>query len=247
MTLNEQGAASLRAILDALPFGMNNDLLLFSIFGSQVKGTERHDSDLDVLLVTRKSVCITTIHDTITKTPGGVEKCTILPHIPETISTMANVYGSVEYGVLREDGAKTLYRSADFDIALHQEIDYEYCTMRWMERAHAYIFPEEDHSESWPASTCFWMYMGVESLLRAGLLSIRVRFPFTRDVRVLYEMIPPERRPPVDIGAVAAIRERYEENNDEKCWSPADVRVAKEMAGDAYDFTRVMTRPIKAV
>lgn len=243
--MNEQGAASVNAILEALPFGMADELMLFSIFGSQVRGTERPDSDLDVLFVVQPSVraSVRTIHDTIVGAPGGVSRATVIPHGPDTITRTANVYGTVEYHVLREEGARTLYRSADFDVQLHTEIDYEYCTKRRLQMAAKNIFPEKDNSALLSGSTCFLMCMAIEHLLRANLMSIKTKFSFIRDVRVLYDMLPPERRPPVDIKAVAAIQERYKETTDEECWSLADVAEAKDMAQRVYDFTCGVIQP----
>ena len=246
--MNEQGTASVNALLEALPFGIPDDLLLLSVFGSQARGTERPDSDLDVLFVTRtsKTSCYPAVRDTITETPGGVSKATVIPHTPDTVTKTANVYGTIEWGVLRGDGAKTLYRSPDFDVKLHPEIDYDYGAGRWLAMAEKQIFPKVDNSGSWPASACFRMYVATCSLLRAGLLSAKMKFPFTRDIRVLYEMLPPERRPPLDVGAVEAIRERYKENSDEKSWSQADVRAARDLARQAYWFTSRMVKPIEA-
>ncbi len=133
--MNQRATASVNALVKALPFGAPDDLLLLSVFGSQVKGTERPDSDLDVLYVTRASLSVNTVSDTITKTPGGVTKATIIPHGPDTITRMANVYGSVEWGVLREQGAKTLWRAAGFNVKLHADIDYDYSAGRWLDMA----------------------------------------------------------------------------------------------------------------
>lgn len=60
----------------------------------------------------------------------------------------------------------------------------------------------------------------------------------------MYETLPPERRPPLDVVMAAAIRERCEEY-DEKGWSLDDVRGAKDMAGQAYRFTNKMMKPAK--
>ena len=244
--MNEQGGASVNALLKALPFGMSENLLLLSIFGSQVKGTERPDSDLDVLFVAQKpdGLCFRTIHNTITEAPGGVKKVTIIPHNLETVSRTANVYGTVEYGVLREEGARTLYRSANFDVRLHSEIDYEYSAGRWLDMARKYIFPEEDYSERLPGSTCFDMHLAIVNLLRVGLMTCGVRFPFTRDVSVLYEMLPSERRPPLDVNAAALIRKRYGEDEDENGWSQEDAAKAQDMAKQVYHF---MSGTVKVV
>ena len=241
--MNQRATASVNALIKALPFGAPDDLLLLSIFGSQVKGTERPDSDLDVLYVTRTSkiLPINTISNAITKTPGGVTKATIIPHGPDTITRTANVYGSVEYGVLREQCAKTLWRAAGFNVKLHPDIDYDYSAGRWLDMAKNIIFPEEC-LESRPASTCFWMHMAISNMLKAGLISARIKFPFTRDVRVLYGMLPAERRPPLDVEAAAAILERCDK--DDKNWSRADVRAATHMAKQVYRFTNKTIKPV---
>ena len=133
--MNQRATVSVNSLIKALPFGAPDDLLLLSIFGSQVKGTERPDSDLDVLYVTRTSkvLPINTLRDAVTKTPGGVTGATVIPYGPDTITRTANVYGSVEYGVLREQGAKTLWRTVGFNVKLHADIDYDYSAGRWLD------------------------------------------------------------------------------------------------------------------
>ena len=244
--MNQRGTISVNALTKALPFGIPDDLLLLSIFGSQAKGTERPDSDLDVLFVVRTSKAspINAVHDAITKTPGGVTRTTIIPHTPDTITWTANVYGTVEWGVLREQGAKTLWRAADFDVKLHPEIDYDYSAGRWLDMARKAIFPEMDRSESRPGSACFRIHLGACNLLRAALLSAGMTFPFTRDIRVLYGMLSPDRRPPLDVDAVEAIRERYDKDRDDKNWSRDDVRAARNMVKPAYRFANRMIKPV---
>ncbi len=66
------------------------------------------------------------------------------------------------------------------------------------------------------------MHMAISDMLKAGLISARIKFPFTRDIRVLYGMLPAERRPPLDVEAAAAILERYDK--DDENWSKADAR-----------------------
>lgn len=134
--MNKYGNISVNAILKMLP-NTSDNLLYLAIFGSQVRGTERPDSDLDVLYVchTESQSLGKVIHDTILEAPGGVKTTTIISHTLETIKEPSNVYGSVEYHVLRGEGARTLYRSADFDITLHTEVDYEYGAKQWLELA----------------------------------------------------------------------------------------------------------------
>ena len=97
-------------------------------------------------------------------------------------------------------------------------------------------FQKKDYSERWPRSTCFDMHLAIVNLLRAGIMACKVRFPFTRDVRMLYEMLSLERRPPLDVDA-AAIREKYDENKDETGWTQVDVAKAQDMVRRVYHFT----------
>ena len=232
--MNEHGAASVNALREALPF---DGLLYLAIFGSQVSGTERPDSDLDVLFVVRtsKESCYTEVRRAVTGTPGGVKKASIIPHVPETVAKSANVYGSVEYRVLRGYDAETLYRSADFNIELHPDVDYAYSAERWLEKAEAYIFPKGDSSQPLSALECFWLHNGIDCLLRASLMSVSTEFPNTRDLRVLHDMLPPDRRPPLDTDILAAMREKLD-RNEEGPWSHADAQAMSSMAKNAYDF-----------
>lgn len=227
--MNKHGAASVNAIHKALPL---DGLLYLAIFGSQVKGTERPDSDLDVLFVVRdsESSCYPKVRRVITEAPGGVKKVTIIPHIPESIARMANVYGSVEYGVLREDDARTLYRSADFGVELQRGIDYRYCAQRWLEKAKTYILSNDD----WSELTGSWLYNGIDCLLRASLMAIGVKFPYTPDLHMLYDMLPPDRRPSLDLDMLAVVRNKWDCGNDS--WSQTDAQAISAMAKSAYSF-----------
>ena len=216
-----------------MPF---DGLLYLAIFGSQVRGTERPDSDLDVLFVTRtsKESCYTEVRSVVTETPGGVKRASIIPHIPETITRMANVYGSIEYRVLRERDAETLYRSADFGIEQHPNIDYAYSAERWFEKAETYIFPKSGNSNPLSELECVWLYNGIDCLLRASLMSVGVEFPDTRDLRVLHDMLPPDGRPPLDLDVLAVMREKLD--SDEDPWSHADAQTMSSMARNVYGF-----------
>lgn len=243
--MNKHGAASVNALRKALPF---DGLLYLTAFGSQVRGTERPDSDLDVLFVVRtsKESCYTEVRRAVTGTPGGVEKVSIIPHIPETVAKSANVYGSLEYRVLRGCDAETLYRSADFSIDLKPDVDYAYSASIWMERAEAYIYPRDDCSKSLPPMyRCSRLYSGIDCLLRASLMSVGVKFPDTRDLRVLHGMLPPNRRPPLDLNALAAMREKRRLYHNKDSWSHADAQAMSAMASDAHGFIAAGMRRVR--
>lgn len=234
--MNERGAASVQSIIRNVLSEPPDGLLYFAIFCSQVRGDERSDSDLDTLFVVReaKQTCIVQVSKAATGVVGGVENVTIIPHIPETIQEMANLYGSVEYHVLREHDAKTLYRSADYTVQLQTKIDYEYSAKRWLENAKAHIFLKDADSESPPLR----FRKGIDCLLRASLLSIKVKFPYTRDIRVLYNLLPVGRRPPLDIDVIATIPDKYFDNQND--WSQDEACMVAVMAKQAYKSTEKM-------
>lgn len=220
--MNERGAASLNALRHALPI---DGLLYLSVFGSQVKGTERPDSDLDALMVSAEPSCRRAIRDAITRAPGGVSDATVLPHTPETVERMANVYGSVEYGVLRGVGSMELYRADGFDIELHSGIDYAYSARRYLETVKSCMSLDGPPGE--PERPL--LLIAADCLLRASLLAAGVDFPWTRNLRALRDMLPPSARPPLDLGAL-------EGDDDSRDWSQAEAQAASDMTERAYRF-----------
>ena len=206
--MNKHATASVSAICKALPFERRhtdgngqNDLLLLVVFGSQVRGTETPQSDLDILYMTRgeRWALDEAIRQTALGASGGVGAVSVFAHTPQSVRKFANLYGTMEYEVLRGiGGVKTLYRSESVDDMLGsilREPDLVQCASRWLQLAEEIIF----HSTS-PLSqkkisrlvglTCFDMYKAIGNILRACLMSAGVRFPFTRDLSLLYDMLP---------------------------------------------------------
>ena len=194
--MNKRGAVSLESLRRALPM---DGLLYLAIFGSQVRGDERPDSDLDVLLVSRGG-CWKGVHDAIVRAPGGVPSATVLPHTPDTLARVANLYGSVEYGVLRGIGSEEVYRTDGFVVDLSGDIDFGYGAGRWLEKAEQYI------SCCGPGDSRDTLRLAADCLLRASLLSAGLKFPWTRDLQELLDTLPPDARPPLDLDALDAGR-----------------------------------------
>lgn len=243
--MNRRAVASVRAIRRALPFEPRNMLLLFAVFGSQVRGTETARSDLDVLYVTRRKSqsFYNTVRRTILGAPGGVKAVSIFDHTPQTIKRFANLYGTVEYGVLRGNGGvKVLYKSesADLDSVMKgpPEADNEWCAKQWMKLSEGIIFHgPENGPQSPPGLTCFLMRQSIDYLLRACLLSAGIKFPFTRDMGELYEMLPSEKRMSLDLDALAHWA-RYADGGDGWAYTDDDAAAATDMAERAHAFTR---------
>lgn len=239
--MNARGAKSVQSIMENVLHKPPEGLLYFAIFGSQVKGTEREDSDLDMMYVTSTGDSLSaSVVRRAAKIPGGVKMVTILPYTLESIVEGANVYGSVTYRVLRGKDTRTLYKSPDFYIDLQPGIDYKHSATYWVESAQEFIFPETDCSESRPGRTCYDMHIGTDYLLRACLCMQRTKFPFTRDLRILYNMLSPERRPPINMDLVVSwlrYLEKWDGGKKESDWTRDDAREAKEVTKRAYEFT----------
>ena len=233
--MNECGVVSVKALTEALPF---KTLQYLAIFGSQVRGDARPDSDLDVLVVSRDDL-YGTIRNIILGAPGGVKTTTIISHTPEIISEPSNVYGCVEYHVLRGEGAHTLYRSADFDVQLHTEVNYEYSAKRWLELATQRL--SSHRLDSQYGSTCCAMHAVIGFLLRSLLMSNHILFPYdTRDMRELYALLPSP--PPLDVDKVARWRD-YLIDFDNTKWSKRDAQDATIMAKQTHSYTtRIITQ-----
>lgn len=233
--MNKRGVASVKALTEALPF---KTLQYLAIFGSQVRGNARPDSDLDVLFVSHADL-YSTIRSTILNASGGVDTVTIIPHTSDTIRKACNTYGSIEWFVLRGKDARTLYRSADFDVTLHTEVDYEYGAKRWLELATQHL---SDHTlDSQPGSTCCKMHAVIGCLLRSLLMSNRILFPYnTRDIGELYELLPSQ--PPLDIDKVMGWRD-YLLDFDNTKWSKHDAQDAMTVANQICSYaTRIITQ-----
>lgn len=116
--MNSRAAASIKAVEEHVLADPPDGLLLFIVFGSQARGTETTDSDLDIMYVTRRESprFYKTVHDTVLGADGGVKAASIFPHTPESVKRDANLYGMPEYGALRgcrDGGSVILYRSKD--------------------------------------------------------------------------------------------------------------------------------------
>ena len=158
--MNSSAAASIRAIKRHILADPPDELLLFIVFGSQVRNEEKSESDLDILCVTRTESrqFYESLHNAMAGARDGVRSATVLEHTPQTIGWNANLYGTPEYGALRgyhNDESIILYRSDDACDALddimaggaggcrgdedgHNEkdaCDTDWCARQWLGRA----------------------------------------------------------------------------------------------------------------
>lgn len=222
--MNRRAAASVRAVKRELLSDPPADLLLFVIFGSQVRNTQTPESDPDILYITRtnpgkfsKSLC-----RTLAGTRGGVRTATVFEHTSYTIGRNANLYGSPEYHALRghrTGESRILYRSPRACRALDPLLaagvggcpanghnDTDICDTEWCADWYLRISALRlSAGRSWARSTdnlgpnlepaCNSLYDSIGHSVKACLLSRRIMFPYARDIRDLYRLLPPDCRP----------------------------------------------------
>ncbi len=229
--MNRQTTASVEAIRNALPFeNPNTTLLYLAIFGSQVRGTERPDSDLDIFFITDKWSLdiIMMVKDVARKAPDGIQDINKFAYSIEGIRKHANLYGSPIHDVLRGiDGVQVLYQVEPLDYMI-KEPDLGWCALQWLDMARMHITPTGKNY----GLVCFHNSLVIDYSLRSYLLYNGVRFPRTRDVRILYGMLP-NRTISLDFDAVNYWRD-YVYHTDSQ-YTKDDADVAVSLARHTYD------------
>ena len=188
--MDRRAAASLKAICNSLPLNHSNVKLLYmAAFGSQIRGTYRPDSDLDILYVTDvwSFEFGVAIKRTGRQTPGGMHDINTFSYSYGDIQRHANLYGAPMYGVLRGIDSRTIYRDVHFNPAL-ADPDTHWCAGEWLRIADIHLgrAATDDCGLS-----CFHASLVIDYSIRAYLLHHGIRFPHTRDIRILYDMRPP--------------------------------------------------------
>lgn len=136
--MNKQAAASLKAIRAALPFDHPDAKLLYmAAFGSQVRGTEGSDSDLDIFYVVGEwSVGFdTTVTRVGRRAPGGMRDINTFSYSLSSMKKHVNLYGSPIHDVLRGiGGIDVMYQAEPLD-HLIAEPDMGWCAAEWLNMA----------------------------------------------------------------------------------------------------------------
>ncbi len=130
--MNTQALISLHNIRKNILAKSPSNLLFFALFGSQVRGTERPDSDLDFLYVVKdfeKEDEITQSKvSEIVRANGGLQTLTRLRSDKKGIYNEMNIYGTVNYRVMRGEDTMILYKQFDFKIEKKCRVLFSLCT-----------------------------------------------------------------------------------------------------------------------
>ena len=199
--MNERARVSIDAIRSKIPEHRDTEWVI--VFGSQARGDQRPDSDLDILHIVNRwcskynDTHYHAIKNIIKGTPDGVRDVTILVETPLTIQKYGNLYGTTEYNALREGVA--VYEAKDAQrLHTHEMSDAE-SARRWLSLAYTQVLygrqmkRVEDRREMWQKSvTC-----SIKSLLCAR----GMRFSFVRDdPRALLALLPGGDTPGIGLG-----------------------------------------------
>lgn len=236
--MDKRAVASLKAIRAALPFNHPDTKLLYmAAFGSQVRGTERPDSDLDIFYVVDdwSFDFDMAVKRAGRRAPGGMHDINTFSYSLSDVREHANLYGSPIHDVLRGiGGVDVMYQAERLDCLL-AEPDLGWCAAEWLDIAgiHLRRAVGDDHGV-----ICFHASLVIDYSLRSCLLHFGVRFPRTRDIRVLHGMLPVDIR--LDLEAVNYWRDHIKHPDNH--YSEEDARTAVEAARRTHDIVGSIIR-----
>ncbi len=241
--MNKQSLVSLYSIRKNILANPSENLLYFAIFGSQVRGSERPDSDLDFLYVVKNHD--DPLHDAVcdaVRVKDGMNVLTRLRYTKKGIYKEMNIYGLPPYRVLRGEDTMVLYRTPDFNPRLVKKVNYEGNAKEYFDRATGNISNPKNVTKYYKAGDwCFGMHHVISDLLKTCLLFNHIRFPYTKDLHVLYEMLKPDKRPRMDVDVVQGWQDYWHEHyRKQDSWDWDEAKEAKRIARRAYKFVREM-------
>ena len=170
-----------------------SDILLLTVFGSQVRGTALPDSDLDLLFVAKNYESAVQTHNTISHAIRSRTSATILGHSVDTIKKPANLYGTPEYAVLRGINTHVILQQPGNIPHVNKKINYVWCAAQWLKIAADTLWPPSDAPIK-KEEKFFYMYRTIDHLFMACLLHHHIKFPFTRNIHQLYELLPSQHK-----------------------------------------------------
>ena len=173
------------------------DVVMVVVFGSQARGTATPHSDLDVLYVKRnRRAKLYDLFEKAIRRPQGIDRYTLFDHTAHSIKKKMNVYGTMEYWAMRE--GVIVYQSRQAGPILKRLANYDHdslsaCTREWFRTAEKYYADGVSYEEKYRRDddfTCHMMYLSVTSLIKSVLVHNEIRFPFSRTLKPLYDLLP---------------------------------------------------------
>lgn len=170
------------------------------VFGSQARGTATARSDLDVLYVAQnRHVELYDLFEKAIRRPQGIEKHSLFGHTAHSIKKKMNIYGTMEYWAMRE-GAIIYLDDKRAGSVLRRLVDYEddasllsACAGEWLKIAERYYSDGATYEKKYRRDddfTCHMMYLSISSMIKSMLVLDGIRFPFTRTLKPLYDLLP---------------------------------------------------------
>ena len=212
--MNRRATISVNALRKA--FEKDDNILLCIIFGSQARGTERLNSDLDVLCILKRITLkqkvgryrhirlskwghIKEIQNITKNTKGAVRSMNTLIETQYTLKTNtdATLYGTILYRALHE--GIIIYKGKGSEKIIRDYIENPFTNLRrhadlWLQKA----FRDIDNTKNLPSHMvdigCDNIERAIHCMLRALLLSRSIQFPFGRNFKILYDILDKKER-----------------------------------------------------
>lgn len=212
--MNRRAVISVNALRKK--FAKDDNVLLCIVFGSQARGTERPDSDLDLLCVLKRITLkhkvgryrhirlskwghIKEIQNVIINTKGAVRSMNTLVETQNTLKTNidATLYGTTLYRALHE--GVIVYKGKGSENIIQKYVENPFNNPRrhadaWMKKA----FDDMDSAKKLPPYMadvgCDSMERAIHCMLRALFISRGIQFPFGRNFKGLHDMLDKKER-----------------------------------------------------
>ena len=243
--MNQKAKTTISLLQKKLP--TYEDTLLVMAFGSQVRGTEHPDSDLDILHVVRDGGNESKMADIKTlgaSSHDAIEKMTILEYTDKSILDWGNLYGRAEYNAIRK--GRIIFKREPVASELLKKFNgrtRSTAIRRWLEFAKSDINVGKQWKTRDVNIACFMMQRSIDACLKTVLLFRNVEFTRLVGIRAHYKlMTAADRRlilDKLDIDRIASWQ--YNMFNKYGKYDDHDYTYASMAARSVYDSVERLT------
>ncbi len=134
-----------------------------------------------------------------------------------------------------------LYKHPEFDLPLINKIDFKKSAEFYFHSALVSIALSKEPATNFypPGTICSRMYNIINDLLKTCLLYGKIKFPFTKDLHVLYEMLPLNHKPKLNMDVIQGwddyIYERYRKKDS---WTKKEASQARRISTYFLNYVR---------